>query len=88
MPFISDDSLLFFKDDSKTISTLQQTLNWYSDLSGQKFNAHKSELFCTPNISPDRQQALSSTLGVKLVTHPGKYLGINFCMRGRKAVNF
>ena len=71
--FFADDSLLFFKDDSKTITTLQQTLNWYCDLSGQKFNAQKSELFCTLNISPDRQQAFSSTLGVKLVNHLGKY---------------
>ena len=26
--FFADDSLLFFKDDPKTISTLQQTLHW------------------------------------------------------------
>jgi hypothetical protein len=78
----ADDSFLFFKIDKKAPSIIQQTLAWYCCLSGQSINLEKSKLYCSPNLSTPYQTNLAQQLGVKLVDTPGKYLGINFKLRG------
>ena len=47
----ADNSFLFLKNDTKSITAIQSTLAWYCSLSGQSLNLDKSELFCSPNMT-------------------------------------
>ena len=78
----ADDSLLYFKNDAKSLATLRTTLEWYCTLLGQKINLDKSNLFCSPNMSREDQECLASLLQVNLVVNPSKYLGVNFKLKG------
>ena len=49
--FFADDSFLFFKNNTKSLISIQSTLNWYYTLSGQTINLDKSELYCSPNMT-------------------------------------
>ena len=49
--FFADDSFLFFKNNTKSLISIQSTLNWYCTLSGQTINLDKSELYCSPNMT-------------------------------------
>ena len=78
----ADDSLLYFKNDAKSLATLRTTLEWYCTFLGQKINLDKSDLFCSPNMSREDQECLASLLQVNLVVNPSKYLGVNFKLKG------
>jgi hypothetical protein len=82
----ADDSFLFFKHDKSSLNTIQSTLAWYCCLSGQNINLDKSELYCTPNMIDLDKSNLANFLGVKLVPSPGKYLGVNFKLRGGRTL--
>ena len=83
-----DDSFLFFKDDKKSPLTLQRTLSWFCSISGQSIKLDKSELYCSPNMTNQSKQQLTNLLGVKLVPNPGKYLGFNFKLQGKRIEDF
>ena len=83
-----DDSFIFFKIDKNTPTIIQQNLAWYCCLSGQSINLEKSELFCSPNLPLRQQNNLALQLGVKLVDKLGRYLGINFELRGNRISDF
>jgi ribonuclease HI len=57
-------------------------------LSGQTINLDKSELYCSPNMTTTQKNTLANALQVKLVDHPGKYLGITFKLRGSRIADF
>lgn len=61
-PLFADDSLLFFKNDSRSLTKIQSILAWYCSISSQAINLAKSNLFCSPNIPMEDQQALAQTL--------------------------
>ncbi len=84
----ADDSFLFFKHDKSSPNTIQSTLAWYCCLSGQSRNMDKSELYCSPNMTEIDKSNLANLLGVKLVLSPGKYLGVNFKLRGGRTADF
>uniref|UniRef100_A0A2N9HE47 Reverse transcriptase domain-containing protein n=1 Tax=Fagus sylvatica TaxID=28930 RepID=A0A2N9HE47_FAGSY len=84
----ADDSFLFLKNDTKSITAIQSTLAWYCSISGQSLNLDKSELYCSPNMSTHQKSILAQQLGVKLVPHPSKYLGVNFKLRGNRIADF
>ena len=86
--FFADDSLLYFRNDAKSLATLRTTLEWYCIISGQKINLDKSDLFCSPNMSREDQEGLASQLQVNLVVNPSKYLGVNFKLRGGRVADF
>ena len=44
----ADDSLLFFKKDTKSFLNLQNTFQWYCSILGQSSNLNKLDLFCSP----------------------------------------
>ena len=46
------------------------------------YNPLKSELFCSPNMPTEDQEALARDLKVNLVHNPSKYLGLNFKLKG------
>ena len=84
----SDDSLLFFKKDKQSLDTLLKILDWYCKISGQCINPLKSELFCSPNMPMEDQEALARDLKVNLVHNPSKYLGLNFKLKGNRIADF
>ena len=86
--FFADDSLLFFKKDSKTIRNLQLILDWYYSIFGQKINPAKLDLYCSPNMPTKNQESLAQTLQVNLVQNPTKYLGMHFKLKGNRCTDF
>ena len=84
----ADDSLLFFRNDNHSLRNLQCILDWYSNILEQKINLGKSDLFCSPNMPKETQEALAREIQVNLVQCPSKYLGINFKLRGNRIVDF
>ena len=85
----ADDSFIFFQNDNRSFIALKKkTILRYCSLSRKSTNFNKSELFCSPNIDPGIQDSLASSLQVKLVQDPSKYLGINFKLRGNRISNF
>ena len=86
--FFVDDSLLFFRNNAKSLATLRTTLEWYCILSGQKNNLDKSDLFCSLNMSREDQESLASQLQVNFVVNPSKYLGVNFKLSERWVADF
>lgn len=57
----ADDSLLFFKNDSRSLTKIQSILAWYCSISSQAKYLAKFDLFCSPNIPMEDQQALAQT---------------------------
>ena len=86
--FFADDSLLFFKKDSKTIRNLQLILDSYYSIFGQKINPTKLDLYCSPNMPTKNQESLAQTLQVNLVQNPTKYLGMHFKLKGNRCTDF
>ena len=84
----ANDSFLFFKKDDHSLDTLQKILEWYCIVLGQCINLSKSDLYCSPNMPIEEQEALAQTLNVNLIQNPSKYLGINFKLRGNKVADF
>lgn len=48
--FSANDSLLFFRNDKYSLRNLQNSLDWYCNISGQKINLGKFDLFCSLNM--------------------------------------
>lgn len=86
--FFVDDSLFFFQNDKCSLTNFKNTILWYCSLFGQRINYSKSDLFCSPNISPNIQESLASSFQVNPFLSPSKYLSINFKFRGRRVVDF
>uniref|UniRef100_A0A803PPS5 CCHC-type domain-containing protein n=1 Tax=Cannabis sativa TaxID=3483 RepID=A0A803PPS5_CANSA len=85
--FFADDSFVFLDGREEECDTLLQILNRYSRLSGQQVNLAKSEVSMGSRISTQMGQHLASRLGVKLVPHHTKYLGLpSFIGRRKKEV--
>uniref|UniRef100_A0A803Q6L7 Reverse transcriptase n=1 Tax=Cannabis sativa TaxID=3483 RepID=A0A803Q6L7_CANSA len=85
--FFADDSFVFLEGNIDECDTMSHTLHQYSRLSGQQINLDKSEVSMGSRISHQLGQSLASRLGVKLVTHHTKYLGLpSFIGRRKKEV--
>ena len=84
----ADDSLLFFRQDNKSLGNIQRIIDWYRALSGQSVNLAKFDLYCSPNMPRVDQETLAIFLKVNLVQNPTKYLGLNFKLRGRRVADF
>jgi len=86
--FFTDDSLLFFKKDDRSLTHIQNILHWYCTLSGQSINLPKSDLFCSPNMPRDEQDSQANSLQVNLVQSLSKYLGLDLKLRGKRVADF
>ena len=60
----ANDSFLFFKKDDHSLDTLQKILEWYCIVLGQCINLSKSDLYWSPNMPIEEQEALAQTLKV------------------------
>uniref|UniRef100_A0A803NSJ4 Reverse transcriptase n=1 Tax=Cannabis sativa TaxID=3483 RepID=A0A803NSJ4_CANSA len=74
--FFADDSFMFLDGNIDECDTMSHILHHYSRLSGPQINLDKSEVSMGSRISPQLGQSLASRLGVKLVAHHTKYLGL------------
>ena len=84
----ADDSLFFFKIDKTTPTNLKNSILWYCAVSSQCINFSKPDLFCSSNTPQEVKEALAFSVQVNLVLKPGKYLGINFKLRGKRVFDF
>lgn len=62
----ADDSVLFFMNNKHSLRNLQSILDWYSNISGQKINLGKYDLFCFPKMPKETQKAIARNLQVNL----------------------
>lgn len=72
----ADDSFLFSHASPVACSQIQSILQTYAIASGQQVNLAKSSICFSQNLAFDTQQQLAGLLGVVLVFHHEKYLGL------------
>uniref|UniRef100_A0A803NPX3 Reverse transcriptase domain-containing protein n=1 Tax=Cannabis sativa TaxID=3483 RepID=A0A803NPX3_CANSA len=85
--FFADDSFVFLNAKEEECDTMKHILQRYSKLSGQQINLEKSEVCMGKRISSSHGQKLATRLGVRLVSHHAKYLGLpSFVGRRKKEV--
>ncbi|KAL9663470.1 hypothetical protein QQ045_018857 [Rhodiola kirilowii] len=72
----ADDCLIFMKINSSTITALRDVLQCYEMVSGQTLNYSKSEVAVSKNFPTNIRSDLAHTLGVPIVPHLSKYLGL------------
>ncbi|XP_028789810.1 uncharacterized protein LOC114745811 [Neltuma alba] len=71
----ADDTLLVIRADEQSFALVNQVLDKYSYLAGQKINKTKSLMVFSPNVPHDSKIKLSKFLGINFTNHLGKYLG-------------
>ncbi|KAL6184297.1 hypothetical protein ACLB2K_045700 [Fragaria x ananassa] len=86
----ADDSLFFLKATLDNCLNLSDILHTYCSALGQRINIDKSSLFFSPNTPPQIIHLISSVLNMKIVTDPGRYLGLPtiWGRSKRKALSF
>uniref|UniRef100_A0A803PLN3 Reverse transcriptase domain-containing protein n=1 Tax=Cannabis sativa TaxID=3483 RepID=A0A803PLN3_CANSA len=85
--FFADDSFVFLNAKDTECDTMKLILQRYSTLSGQQINLDKSEVCMGKRISSAQGQNFATRLGVRLVSHHAKYLGLpSFVGRRKKEV--
>lgn len=72
----ADDTLLFIKNDLKSVTGVKQVLQCFELLSGLKINYAKSSLYGLKN-NQDEVTVWANKLGCKVGTLPIKYLSMN-----------
>lgn len=71
----ADDMVLFAKANMKNCRNINETLNPFCDLSGQKVSWIKSKVYFSPNVDQDHRRELWEVLGMNSTPNLGKYLG-------------
>lgn len=74
--FFADDALYFLKASLPNCWKLKQILMVYCNASGQLINHEKSSIYFSPNTPHQMQFLMCELLGIRLVDHPGNYLGL------------
>lgn len=72
----ADDSYLFFKAMMEETKTVNDLLNFYENKSRQAVNFQKSAVFFSSNVRRDKQNEITSILGVQNELRESKYLGL------------
>ena len=86
--FFADDSLLFYKANSKECSKVLELLSLYEEVFGQKLNREKTTLFFSKAVTEANRQIIKGNLGVREIHHYEKYLGLpSLTRRGKKQVS-
>ncbi|WOL00196.1 hypothetical protein Cni_G08909 [Canna indica] len=71
----ADDIVFFIKGNMKSCKNLMQVLKLYCNITGQKVNIQKSEVFFPKHIKRQNKQMVERILNFKVGTFPMKYLG-------------
>lgn len=69
-----DDTLIFLKNDHRSIAHLRNILIWFEVISEVKINFHKTFLMDVGNVQ--NLDSLATTLGCKTMVLPSTYLGL------------
>ncbi|GAA0145565.1 reverse transcriptase [Lithospermum erythrorhizon] len=73
--FFADDIILFGKADSKTATSITNTLHQFCSWSGQEISLQKSKIMFSKNTSPSLRSQISNQLQINETNNLGKYLG-------------
>uniref|UniRef100_A0A803PZ98 Reverse transcriptase domain-containing protein n=1 Tax=Cannabis sativa TaxID=3483 RepID=A0A803PZ98_CANSA len=83
----ADDSLIFLDANLEDSNALKEVLGNYEKMSGQCINFEKTEMCVGCKVSDSVATSLASNLGVTLVKHHTKYLGMpTFVGKNKKQV--
>ncbi|KAL9235614.1 hypothetical protein vseg_010359 [Gypsophila vaccaria] len=74
--FFVDDSILFCKANLVNANNIVKIIRQYEEVSGQRINMTKSEIYFSPSTKSDVKQLIGSVIGAKTVIAPSKYLGL------------
>ena len=74
--FFADDSLLFCRAQISDIQAIQEILELYEKVSGQRINKEKTTLFFSKTISMAVKNDIKNFLGVLEIKEYEKYLGL------------
>lgn len=72
----ADDSFMFFKAAVEETKIVKDLLNLYEKQSGQVVKFQKSAVFFSSNVRRDKQNKITSILGVHNELRESKYLGL------------
>lgn len=74
--FFADDIILFAEATLPTIQSINDILNYFCKISGQKINNEKSKILFSPNTSKSDITKISAYMNLKPTDNLGTYLGI------------
>lgn len=86
--FFANDSILFFKATAQECHIVRMLLDSYARVSGQPINFEKSDLSFSPNANVSLKNYLGQILGVIIVSHHQRYLGLLVFMPRNKVNTF
>ena len=86
--FFADDSLLFCRAREEECQSLLEVLAKYERASGQQINRTKTTIFFSKSTNADTQITIQNLLGVNIVRHYEKYLGLPSLVSRNKKESF
>ena len=88
--FFADDLMLFAKADYKNCEAINEVLDNFCNLAGQRVSITKSKILFSPNVTSRRARGICRRMGIAATTNLGKYLGFPIIYQGRvgNAYNF
>ncbi|KAL9687729.1 hypothetical protein QQ045_032136 [Rhodiola kirilowii] len=84
----ADDCLLFMRVHSSTVKAIKYVLQCYEIISGQTVNYGKSEIALSRNCPQHIVEDINNTLGVQVVPHLSKYLGLPIQSHRKRTATF
>ena len=84
----ADDIILFSRTDDTSITTIQNILNIFGDLSGLRINHSKSRILFSPNTLEFTKNSITRTLNIQGTRDLGKYLGFPLSVKKATAKTF
>ena len=88
--FFANDLMLFAKADYKNCEAINEVLDNFCNLAGQRVSITKSKILFSPNVTSRRARGICRRMGIAATTNLGKYLGFPIIYQGRvgNAYNF
>ena len=74
--FFADDLILFSEASTSQATIMKCCMDTFCNLSGQSVSLEKSMVYCSPNVSSDLANRISSICGSSITEDLGVYLGM------------
>ena len=84
----ADDSLIFYQTNNNEVQVVLDTLQLYTNASGQCINLEKSLAYFSSNVTMEQKAWIVDKLKVKEVEKFGSYLGLPTLIGRRKYDTF
>ncbi|WOL11020.1 hypothetical protein Cni_G19781 [Canna indica] len=75
--FFADDIIMIVKCCKRSVSNVKEVLNQYGEITNQRINFQKSELYFPGAYPSEKRKDICKLLGIKEGVFPLKYLGAN-----------